>query len=61
MFKIELTGVPITSTLYFFNTPFSASSTPTLRAVCPPKLRRIPSGRSFAITFSTKSNSIGTK
>jgi len=56
VFKIELTGVPITSTLYFFNTPFSASSTPTLRAVCPPKLRRIPSGRSFAITFSTKSN-----
>jgi hypothetical protein len=34
---------------------------PQLRAVCPPKLRRMPSGRSLSMTLDTESTESGTK
>jgi hypothetical protein len=52
-------GVPNTFTLNFFKIPLFESSIPQLRAVCPPKPRRIPSGFSFFITFSTNSGVTG--
>jgi len=47
VFRIALIGVPRISTLYFLKIPFSASSTPTFNAVCPPKPSNTPSGRSL--------------
>jgi len=38
--------------LYFSNTPWFFNITPQLRAVCPPKVRRMPSGRSEWITLT---------
>lgn len=46
-------GVPRTLTPRRSNTPIFSSWMPTLRAVCPPKVRRIPSGRSFSRMYAT--------
>jgi hypothetical protein len=58
---IAVTGVPRTLTLYFSKTPALNSSVPQLRAVCPPNDKRMPSGLSLAITFSTKYGVTGRK
>ncbi len=50
---------PISSTPYFSRTPASASAIAVLRAVWPPRVASSASGRSFSITFSTKSGVIG--
>ena len=55
------TGVPITRTPYLSSTPRRNSSTPQLRAVCPPNDSSMPSGRSLAMMRSTKSGSTGWK
>ena len=47
---IDLMGVPRILTPYFSNTRFLFISTPQLRAVWPPNVSRIPSGRSDFIT-----------
>ena len=39
-------GVPNTRTLYFSNMPAFSSANPQFSPVCPPKLSKIPSGRS---------------
>ena len=44
--------LPVTP--YFSKIPALYSATPQFKAVCPPKDRSTPSGRSFSITFSTK-------
>ena len=55
------TGVPKTSTPYFFNTPVLFSSITQLSAVCPPKLEIIPIGFSCLIIFSTQKGVTGYK
>ena len=50
---------PISSTPYFSSTPFSCRATAVLSAVCPPRVARIASGRSRAMTSSTNSGVIG--
>ena len=50
---------PISSTPYFSSTPLACSSTATLSAVWPPSVASSASGRSTAITRSTKSAVIG--
>lgn len=47
---IDSIGVPKILILYFANTPFFSSSTPQLRAVCPPNVNNTPSGLSDRIT-----------
>ena len=47
------TLAPISSTPYFFKTPWRFRSSAQLRAVCPPMVGRIASGFSLAIIFST--------
>jgi hypothetical protein len=54
-------GVPKTLTLYFFKTPVSSNWIPQLRADWPPKVKRIPSGRSLWIMYSKYSGLIGKK
>jgi len=60
-FFIPSMGVPITFTPYFCKTPLSQSSTPNVRAVCPPKPMSMPSGLSASIIFSSMSLLSGTK
>lgn len=45
-FKQPFAGVPRTDTLYLDRMPSRSSASPQFRPVWPPKLRRIPSGRS---------------
>ena len=45
------TWVPSTFTSKRSNTPWRFNSTPQFRAICPPKARTMPSGRSFRITY----------
>ena len=54
-------GVPSTATLCSLSTPARSSDSPTLSAVCPPMLMRMPSGRSLRITSATKSCVTGRK
>ena len=58
-FWIAGSFAPISSTSYFSNTPDSASSTDTFKAVCPPSVGSNACGRSLAITSSTVSAVIG--
>ena len=50
---------PIISTPYLARTPFSCRATAVLRAVWPPRVARMASGRSCAMTFSTNSGVMG--
>jgi hypothetical protein len=50
---------PISSTPYLSRTPLECSATAVFRAVCPPSVGRMASGRSRAITSSTNSGVIG--
>mmetsp|Transcript_15667 Transcript_15667/g.37383 ORF Transcript_15667/g.37383 Transcript_15667/m.37383 type:complete len:204 (+) Transcript_15667:1277-1888(+) len=58
---IAAMGVPRTLQPYFLKTPFLSSCTAQLRAVCPPKVQRMPSGRSFLMTSSTNWGVTGRK
>ena len=58
---IACTGVPSTLTPNSSRVPSSYSLTPQFRAVCPPKARKMPSGRSFSITLRTKYGVTGRK
>ena len=51
---IASTLVPSTWTPYSLSVPFRYSSVPQFRAVCPPKAKRMPSGRSFLMISVTK-------
>ena len=50
---------PIISTPYLARTPPLCSATAVLRAVWPPRVARMASGRSLAMTNSTNSGVIG--
>jgi hypothetical protein len=52
-------SAPISSTLYFSRMPISCSATAALSAVWPPRVGRIASGLSLAITSSRNSGVIG--
>ena len=52
-------SAPISSTPYLASTPRSCRATAQFSAVCPPRVARIASGRSAAMTFSTKSGVTG--
>ncbi|CAB4609754.1 unannotated protein [freshwater metagenome] len=56
---IASTFAPIKRVLYFSKIPASCNEIAALRAVCPPNVAKIASGRSLAITFSTNSGVIG--
>src|SRR5262249_34009263 len=57
--RIASMSAPISSTLYLSSTPDSCSATAVLSAVCPPSVASSASGRSRAMTCSTKSGVIG--
>ena len=61
MISIPLICVPSTFTPYFVRAPALESPTPQLRAVCPPKPRRMASGLSFSITSVTNLGLTGRK
>ena len=50
---------PMSSTLYLARVPLSCSATAAFSAVWPPRVGRIASGRSLAITFASTSGVIG--
>ena len=53
------TSQPMSSTPKRSSTPDLASSTAVFRPVWPPRVGRHASGRSFAMTFSTKAGVMG--
>lgn len=57
--RIASMSAPISSTPYFSSTPDSCSATAVFSAVWPPRVGSSASGRSLAMTSSTKSGVIG--
>ena len=53
------TFAPMSGQPYFSSTPLSCSAIAVFSAVCPPRVARTASGRSFAMIASTTSGVIG--
>ena len=57
--SIASMSAPMSLMPYFFRVPLACSAMAALSAVWPPRVGRIASGRSLAITFASTSGVIG--